>query len=488
MNRQIRQLGIFLVMCYLALFVKLNQVQFFGAEELNDHPLNATKVTQAFNRPRGSIVTADGVLLAESVPAAEDSQFDRQRVYPQGDLYGQVTGFFSFKYGASGVERSYNAELTGQTFQQQIDGLRDLLVDRDNVGDVRLSIRDDLQRLARDQLGQREGAVVTLDPRTGELLAFWSYPSFDPNLLSVENEEVVTATWDVLNAAPGAPLRAHQYQDRYFPGSTFKVVTAGAGLRTGTVSNTEPVYPPSSGYVAPQTNIPIRNFDGGACGGALPVILAQSCNTAFAEMGTETIGGPGMLDGAQAFGFNTDVPIDLPAPAQSAFPTDVASNPPKLAQASIGQNDVQATPLQMALVAAAVANGGKLMTPHVMREVRDRQGAVVTSYEPSTWLEPLDPTQAATLREDMIGVVTNGSGTAAQVPGFEIGGKTGTAQLGDGQRVHTWFIAFGGQPGQVPSVAVAVVVLNQPLSGTGGGTAAPIAQAMLSAALTNPAP
>lgn len=483
MNKQIRQLGIFVVICYLALFVKLNQVQFLQADELNDHPLNATKVITAFNRPRGAIVTADGTLIAQSVTAPEDSQFDRQRVYPHGDLYGHVTGFFSFKYGASGVERSYNDELTGQTFEQQIDGFRDLLVDRENVGNVTLSMRDDLQRLARDQLGDRQGSVVALDPRTGEILAFWSFPSYDPNLLAVENEEFVTAAWNQLNNAPGAPLRAHTYQDRYFPGSTFKVVTAGSGLRSGKVTNTEPVYPFSSGYVAPQTNLPIRNFDGGSCGGALTVILRDSCNTAFAEMGTETIGGPDMLAGAEAFGFNRDVPIDLPSPARSAFPSDVASNPPKLAQASIGQNDVQATPLQMALASAAVANEGRTMEPHVMKEVRDSEGNVVMTYEPTVWTEPLDVQQAADLRADMIGVVASGTGTAAQIPGYEVGGKTGTAQLGDGQRVHTWFIGFAGLPGQAPSVAVSVVVLDQPLSGTGGGTSAPIAQAMMAAAL-----
>ena len=488
MNRQIKLLGIFLVLCYLALFVKLNQVQFLQADELNDHPLNATKVIQTYNRPRGAILTADGTLLAQSVDAPDGSAFDRLRVYPEGDLYAQITGFFSFKYGATGVERTYNDELTGQTFEQQVDGLRDLLVTRENVGNVRLAIRDDLQRLARDQLGEREGSVVALDPRTGELLAFWSYPSYDPNLLAVEDEDAVTAAWDLLNAAPGQPLRAHQYQERYFPGSTFKVVTAGTGLHTGSVTQTEPVYPASASYVAPQTNLPIRNFGGGTCGGPLPIILRDSCNTAFAQMGTETIGGTPMLQGAESFGFNREVPIDLPAPVDSSFPTDVATNPPKLAQASIGQNDVQATPLQMALVAGTVANEGRMMAPHVMTEIRDSEGDAVITYEPEVWNEPLTPTEAADLRADMVGVVEGGTGTAAQVPGFEIGGKTGTAQLGDGQRVHTWFIGFGGLPGQPPTVAVAVVVLNQPLSGTGGGTSAPIAQAMLSAALTNPAP
>ncbi len=478
MNRRIRWLGVFVVICFLAVFVKLNQVQVFQAAELNDHPLNARKTQQEYNRPRGTITSADGALLAQSVDTPPDSPFERIRVYPEGALFGQITGYFSFLFGSAGAEKYYDDVLTGQTFGLQVRGLRDLLVSESSVGSITVSVRKDIQDTACQELGDREGSVVALDPRTGELLGFWSFPSFDPNLVSGDKDAQMRTNWALLNLAPGKPLQPHQYQERYFPGSTFKVVTAGVGLQTGKVTDTNPVYPVATSYLPPQTNRPISNFGGESCGGTLPQILRISCNSAFAEMGQATIGGPDMVKGTESFGFNDAPPIDLPNPSRSLFPEDVVGNPPKLAQSSIGQNDVAATPLQMALVAAAVANKGSIMTPHVLKEVRDSQLNVVQRYDPREWKRPLNPEHAAQLRADMVGVVNGGTGTAARLPGYEVGGKTGTAQLGDG-RLHTWFIAFAGPPGGDPTVAVAVVVLNVANTGneaTGGVIAAPIAR------------
>ncbi len=490
MNKQIRYLGVFLILCYLALFVKMNQIQIFQADDLAANPNNRRIVQREYNRARGAITTADGALLAQSVDAGDEAR-RRQRVYPEKDLFGQITGYFSLTYGATGVEKSYNDELSGSTVQQQIRGLADLFSNQETIGNVTLSLRKDLQTTARDALkdprtgADREGSVVLMDPKTGEILAFWSYPSFDPNLLSLGTFEDQQQAWALLNLAPGKPLQAKQYQERYFPGSTFKVVTSGIGLQTGKVTDTDPVYPVETFYQPPQTSKKISNFGGESCGGPLPEILKFSCNSAFARMGTETITGQPMLDGAQAFGFNKDVPIDLPSPAQSNFPTNVTTNPPVLAQASIGQNDVQSTPLQMAMVASAVANKGVMMKPHVMHEVRDGEGRVVKTYDPEQWLAPMDAEHAATLRADMLGVVTGGTGTPAQVAGYEVGGKTGTAQLGDG-RVHTWMMAMAGLPGQDPQLAISVVVLNQNASNsdnTGGQIAGPVAKAVLTKAL-----
>jgi peptidoglycan glycosyltransferase len=486
-NRSIRRLGVGLIVCYLALFAKLNWIQVVDAPNLAANPLNTAEIRQSFNRARGAITTADGALLAQSVPNPNpDSEFERLRVYPEGDLFGQVTGYFSFNFGSSGLEKQYSDELTGQTFEQQVRGFADLFVAEETVGNMTVSLRKDLQQIARDQLGERQGSVVALDPRTGELLAFWSWPSFDPNVLSGTNYDDTALAWGLLNLAEGAPLRAHMYQERYFPGSTFKVVTASAGLRSGKVTNDEPSYPFVSSYTPPQTNLPISNFGGSTCGGTLPEILRVSCNSSFAEMGAETIGPQDMVAGAEAFGFNAEVPIDLPAPARSVFPTDVTNNPPKLAQSAIGQNDVSATPLQMAMVAGAVGNGGTIMEPHVMTEIRDSQGNLVSRKEPRTWLTPLSPEHAATMREDMIGVAERGTATGLRIDGYEVGGKTGTAQLGtDPPRSHTWIIGFAGPPGQPATVAVAVVVLNQSgaREATGGTVAAPIARAVLEAAL-----
>jgi penicillin-binding protein A len=487
-NRQIRYLGIGLAACYLALFAMLNWVQVLQADDYGDHPLNTAKVRRDFNRPRGAITTSDGVVIARSVDNPDpQSALSLLREYPEGELFGHVTGFFSFQFGASGVERQYSAELAGQTFEQQVRGFADLFVDRDTVGNVTVTLSRELQQIARDQLGQRQGSVVALDVKTGEILTFWSFPSFDPNLLAGSDMERVEENWVLLNLATGAPLRPHQYQDRYFPGSTFKVVTASTGLQSGAVTSTSPVYPTESSYTPPQTDLPIRNFGGQSCGGDLFEILARSCNTAFARMAVEDIGPQAMTQGAEAFGFNAAVPIDLPNPTSSTFPTSFERDLPKLAQVAFGQNEVQATPLEMALVAAAVANDGRIMRPHVLSEIRDSDENVVDRFDQSVWREPLDPQNARTMRDAMIGVVEGGTASMMALPGFEIGAKTGTAETvrPDGSPgSHTWMIAFGGPPGD-PQVAVAAVVLDQPPSSdfTGGQIAGPIARAVLEAAL-----
>ena len=487
MNKQIRRLGIGLVACYVALFAMLNWVQVIKADDYNNHPLNTAQVRHDFNRPRGTITSADGALLAISVENPDTaSEFERLREYPEGDLFGQVTGFFSFSFGSTGVERTYTDELSGQTFEQQVKGFGDLFVDKENVGNLTVSVRKDLQQVARDALGSQEGSVVAVDVKTGELLAFWSFPSFDPNLLSGIDKPTVDQNWALLNLAPGQPLRPHQYQDRYFPGSTFKVVTGSAGLQSGKVTPDDPVYPTERSFTPPGTDLPIFNFAASSCGGSLFNILRVSCNTAFARMGSETIGATDMVEGSEAFGFNDAPPIDLPGPAESVFPTNFTNDLPKLAQSSIGQNDVQASPLQMALVAAAVANQGRIMKPHVMTEVRDANQDIVSTYEQGVWKEPLSPENAEIMKQAMIGVVESGTARGVRIPGFEVGAKTGTAQLGTVPPLsHLWMIAFGGPPGD-PQVAVAAVVLNK--SGdseeaTGGQVAGPIVRRVLEAAL-----
>lgn len=485
MNKQIRRLGVFLVLCYLALFVKLNQVQVFQAEDLNNHPLNARVVQREYNRARGVITSADNATLAQSVDT-DGVTIKRQRVYPERELFGQITGYFSFIFGAAGVEKTYNEELAGNTVEQQLRGVADIFSNQQTVGNVQLSLRKDVQTTARDALkdprtgADREGSVVALDPRTGELLAFWSYPSFDPNLVSGTDDKATREAFKALNAAPGKPMQAKQYQERYFPGSTFKVVTSGIGLQTGQVTVDSPNYPAAPAY-KPPVGQEIKNFGGEVCGGTLLNILKFSCNSAYAEMGQKTIGADNMLNGAQSFGFNAAPPIDLPAPSISSFPAEMTKDPARLAQASIGQNSVQATPLEMALVAAGVANKGTILKPHVLKQVTDSEGRVLREAEPETWLEPMSPENAAIVRQGMVGVVQGGTGVPAQIPGFEVGAKTGTAQVGDG-RVHTWMIAFAGPVGGDPTVAVAVVVLNQNAANndnTGGVIAGPIAKTVM---------
>lgn len=500
MNRQIKILGAVIMIAYIALFAKLNQIQVFQASDYNDRPENTRAQRRDFNRPRGDIVSADGVILATSEERRADLRY--QRVYPEGDLYAHLTGYYSFLLGSTGVERTYNAELTGRTTSLQVHQLSGLFSDTSSEGDVVLTVRSDVQTVARDSLNGLVGSVVALDPRTGGVLAMYSNPTYDPNLISTNVTDDAEAVKSLLDAAPQKPLLSRAYQDRFFPGSTFKVVTATAGLTSGKVTETEPTYPVVQSYTPPLTNRPIFNFGRSACGGALFAILEQSCNAAFAQMAAEQLGPDPMIAAAEAAGFNDTPPIDLTRPARSVYPTDfgsVVSRPegaapvyddtPALAQTAIGQNDVAATPLQMALVAAGVANEGRIMAPHVMGEVQARDGEVVSRFEERPWREAASPEVADVLRRGMIGVVQTGTAVGLRLPGFDVGAKTGTAQLGtDPPKSHAWMIAFAGPEGQEPTVAVAVMV--QGVDGddglTGGRVAGPIARAVLQAALQAP--
>jgi penicillin-binding protein A len=482
-TRQIRLLGLGLIVCFCVLFVQLNRLAVFRADQLNANPANTRDILRDFSQPRGSIATADGVVIARSVPSGD--RFEYQREYPEGPLFAHVTGFYSFSLGSSGVEKTYNDELAGRTLDLSFQDVSDLFVDKDRVGDLRLSVRADLQQIASQQLGDREGSVVAIDPRTGEILTMVSYPSYDPNLLANHDTAVAADVQRLLDADPNKPRLARSYQERFFPGSTFKVVTATNGILYGGVTADEPVYPVAREYV-PENGAPIRNFGGSQCGGALFQILRTSCNSAFAQMGVDTGADP-MVDGSEDFGFNREVPIDLTDPARSNFPTNFKNSDGFLAQSSIGQYEVAATPLQMAMVAGAVANpNGEVMTPHVLKDVSDQDGNTVDTYDPEVWTTAMDSSTAALMRDAMRGVVDSGTASGLAVPGFDVGGKTGTAQLGtEPPRSHAWIIGFAGPEGGEPTIAIAVIVEGQPGASeqTGGRVAAPIAQAVLAAYL-----
>lgn len=481
MNRSIKRLGIALLVLYGALFVQLNLVQVLRADDYNDNPANRRAITRDFSRPRGRILAADGMVLAESVPST--GQFEQQRTYPQGELFAHTTGFFSFTVGADGVEKAYTDELAGRVGVIGVDNLVERVLDDERTADVRLTLDPRVQAEARTQLGDRRGAVVALDPRDGALIAMWSFPSYDPNVIASNDTEAGGAAYDFLVAADGNPLLPRAYRDTYFPGSTFKVVTASAGVQSGAVTRDTPTFPVASQYVPPLTNTPIRNFGGDTCGGSLFAILRVSCNTAFAELGVN-LGADVLVGGAEAFGFNDEPPLDLPTVADSTIapPADFVQNTPVLAQTAIGQNAVRAAPLQMALVAAGIANNGRVMEPHVMAEIRDDEGEILRTYEPEVWKEAVSPDTAALIRDAMVEVARDGTATRLQIPGVTVAGKTGTAQIGNGQS-HAWIIGFA--PAEAPRVAVAVIVEGQEGASeqTGGRVAAPIAQAVLRAAL-----
>lgn len=483
MNTQIRRLGVVLLVLFSALFVQLNYLQVIHAHSLNNNPVNSRAVVRDFVQPRGVIQTSDGAVLAQSVPS--NDAFKLQRQYPLASLFAHVTGYFSFTYGSEGAERQFNDELTGQGSASSFNP-RDLLVKRNKTRNVTLTLSRNLQQVATDALGPRKGSVVALDPRNGAVLAMVDYPSYDPAAFASHDQDAVRQAWTDLNADENKPLLPRTYRERYFPGSSFKVVTAATALATGTATTTMPVYPNLVELPLPNAGgQTLRNFGGSSCGGALPQALQVSCNTAFAQLGLD-LGPQKLVAGAEAFGFNKVPPLDLPFGASSTFPPVSAfdRDKPALAKSAIGQQDVAATPLQMALVAAGIANNGVIMTPHVLAEVRDAEGSVVDKYEPKPWLTAVPPDVARTTRDMMVGVVTGGSGTRAQIPGVTVAGKTGTAQTGL-DKSHVWFIAFA--PAEAPRVAVAVMLENQPSSNeaTGGALAAPIAQAVMRAALAS---
>jgi peptidoglycan glycosyltransferase len=483
MNRQVRRVGLVVVGCFVALFVQLNYLQVVKADSLANDTRNVRAVKRAFSDPRGEIITADGTIVARSQPV--DDQFERLRTYPTGPLFGHVSGFFSFNYGASGVEHVYNADLSGRRAEQQFRNLGDWLIGKERTGDAVLTLSNAAQQAAREALGERKGSVVVLDPSTGEIVAMWSFPSYDPTPLSSHSPREAQEAFDGYTKDAENPMLARAYRERYPPGSTFKVVTAATAIETGTAS-TQTGYPSIRFLDLPLTDKNLANFGGGNCGGTMADSFRRSCNTTFGQIGLDL--GERLIDGMKAFGITEDVPFDLPE-ARSAGPAPgtFEKRKPDFAYAGIGQGNVAVTPLQMATVAGAIANGGVLMAPHVVRSIRDTDGRVVRRIGPDEWKRAVQPTTAAAVTQMMIDVVKRGTGTAAAVPGHTVAGKTGTAETADGQPPHAWFIGFA--PAEAPRFAIAVIVENGGDVGdeaTGGRVAAPVAGQVLARLLALP--
>lgn len=509
MNRSIRQLGLVLGLLGLVLFAQINRIQFLGAERLAEHPENSRGLVREFSRQRGSITTADGVVVARSVPEdAPGAAGDYRRVYPEGELYAHIVGYQALHAASTGLERSYNDELAGRTLGLQFRSPSDLLTvfaDRDSTASLHLTIRADLQQAARRALGDRRGSVVLIDPDSGSLLAMWSNPSFEPARIASADASAGIAAYEEYLADPADPLLAKAYREVFFPGSTFKLVTAAAGLETGRIGLGEPVFEPSAVYQPIPAGTPIGNAGGGACGGDLTEILAVSCNTAFAELGAEWVGPEAMVRTAEAFGFNSVLPLDLPGTAVSRFPVDygarlaaddlasgglghpdvgVYADSARLAQASIGQNDVAASPLQMAMVAAAIAADGRLMVPHVVDRLTTADGAVHRTVEPETHRVATTPGTAAAMRSAMAEAVRTGTARSLRIDGLEIGAKTGTAQLqARTDQAHAWTVGFAGTPGSRPSLAFSVIVeaSEDGAPRSGSATAVPVARELVEA-------
>jgi penicillin-binding protein A len=487
MNRRVRAVGIGAVVLVVALFGMLNYLQVFHANALVSNPHNTSGVITEYEEARGAIISADGVTLAQSVPS--NDQYKYQRVYPEGALFGQLTGYFSLNYGSDGLESEYNSDLTQSntpiTLPKNLEQLKKFFTTQPAPDNVQISVLASLQKVAATELAGRYGAVVALNPKTGAILAMYSNPSYNPNPVSSHNAAVAQRAWDDLQTAPGAPLLSATYRQRFFPGSTFKMVTAAA-VYDHKPAAADRNFPVVSGFVLPDTaGQVLHNFGGESCGGNILALFTVSCDTGFAQLGL-AVGATGMADEATAFGWDATPPLDLPGVAQSYFPpaSSFNENLAALAKSAIGQESVQATPLTIALDAGGIANGGVIMTPHLLARVTNSQGQTVQTYKPTPWLKATSAATAGKLTNLMLSVVNSpdGTGVAARIPGVQVAGKTGTAQTG-GPDIETWFAAFAPVPD--PQIAVAVLVENQPGADEyqGGTIAAPIARAVIQAYL-----
>ena len=514
MERRIRRLGIFMVLCFIALFIQLNNIQVLKANSLANNPENPRVQLVERSQTRGSILSADGVTLASSVLAPKGSVYKYQRVYDNytATLFSQIVGFDSSKYGNfHGVEAEYNTYLTPHT--RPAKTLRDLLVNRTVVDDVTLTIGTQLQSQVAQALDQRApgvlgAAAVVLNPATGAIEAMYSNPTFDPNPLVSQDPSKETAAWNYYACpptavqaacAPGDPI-AGAYGLLNPPGSTFKVITTSAVLENRP-DLAKMIYPSVSSVVLPNSGTPpqvLTNYQNSVCpgppGGNLETLLINSCDADFAQIG-QLLGAQTLVNQAEAYGFNQSIPIDLPSDtvAVSNFGTTAAfaDDIPGLMKSAIGQENVTASTLQMALVAGAVANGGVEMTPHVMASIRDSQGNLVKVYQPTQWLQPISAETANTLTTFMQGVVKSGTAAGVFPAAWDVAAKTGTAQDGsfgpNPQFTDDWLIAFApvGNTGQ--KVAIAVVLPKQVGSATGAKYAGPVVKQILGDVLADQA-
>jgi penicillin-binding protein A len=462
MDRSIRRLFYFFVALFVALILMLTYVQVWAAPSLKVNAANTRAVEEEMKIERGLILSADGKELAKN---RRDGQY-YLREYPFGSLVEPWLGYNSLRYGRAGIERVYNEELTGQTGILGVTGSWSQILGQTKRGaDLKLTIDMGVQQAAAKALGDRKGAVVALDPRTGAVLAMVSYPRYDPKDL--------TAQWKSLIADPDKPLLNRATQGLYPPGSVFKIIVASAGLQTGTVTPGTEFHDEGAVTLG---GYEIHNFDDRVYGDhTFAKAFASSINTTFAKVG-DALGAEILAGYAADFGFGESFPWRLGG-AKSSFPDPGDMDTAHVAQAAIGQADLLSTPLLMALAAAAVANDGEIMKPYMVDQVLSYNGAISEKTSPGVWLRPLTKETAATLKALMIQVVKTGTGTAAALPGVQVAGKTGTAEVADDEP-HAWFAGFA--PAANPEVAVVVLVEN---AGSGGSVAAPIARQVIAAAL-----
>jgi len=487
MNTSLRRISIMVMALIVMLLINATVTQVFRADGLRADPRNQRVLLDEYSRQRGQIA-ANGQLLAYSL--STNGRYRYLRVYPDPLIYAPVTGFYSLRFSSTGLERAEDPILNGSDERLFGKRLADFFTGRDpRGGNVDTTLVPRVQQTAWEALqqgcnGPCKGSVVALEPSTGKILGMVSSPSYDPNLLSTHDTGEQGKAWQQLRDDPASPLTNRAISERYPPGSTFKVITTAAALQAGITENEQLTAAPQ--IPLPNSTATLENYGGSPCGNAptapLREAFERSCNTAFVQLGIR-IGGDALRNTADAFGFDTP---PAPIPLEVAESTVGAmSDAAAVGMSSMGQKDVAVTPLQNAMVAAAIANAGVVMQPYLVERLEGPDLAEINNTAPAEQRRAVSPQVAAKLTDLMVGAekFTQQNGS---IPGVQIASKTGTAEHGTDPRntpPHAWYIAFA--PAQNPRVAVAVLVENggDRLSATGGALAAPIGRATIAAAL-----
>ena len=481
MNRELRRVSLVVAGMFLALFISATNLQVISSDQLAKDQRNVRSIYDGYQTQRGAILV-DSQPVANSTPVADAFHYNRKYA---SDMYSAVTGFYSYYQGATGLESSANDYLSGKNSAQFFEQLNALFSGNPVSGaSIELTINPKVQKAAWDALGNRTGAVVALEPATGNILAMVSTPGYNASKLAVHSGTSAQTNYNNLLNAKGDPLINKAIGGSlYTPGSVFKLVVAAAALESGQYTVDSKLPNPRS-YTLPNTSTKIHNSGGSNCGGGKEVSLYDalrlSCNIPFAELGVE-LGQEKIRNMAKAFGFGRSFKIPTVATA-SVYPENM--DDAQTALSSFGQFDVRVTPLQMALVTAAIANGGKEMNPNLIENVQSSNLALLSQTQPSEFGSPISKSTADGLRKMMIGAVKNGVSTGGQVAGTTVAGKTGTAQNGGNNPYTLWFAGFA--PANNPKVAVVVMVANGGglgQSGSGNLVAAPIARKVIKAVL-----
>ncbi|WP_238009709.1 penicillin-binding transpeptidase domain-containing protein [Dactylosporangium sp. AC04546] len=487
MNAPLRRVGVVVLVLFAMLFVNLNYRQVVKADDYRENSRNGRVQASEYERARGKIVNAQGIAVADAQETGDSLKF--LRTYPLKDQYAHVLGYKPVNLAATSLEKLNNDFLVGTSDKQAADRIAGLFTgEKPAGGNVLLTISKSAQETAYTQLGNnklkvKSGAVVALDPSTGAVLAEVSLPSYDPNLLSTHDTNAALANYKKLDADPGKPLLNRAVSDIYPPGSTFKVITSAAALTADSSLSPDSMVPGGEFYQPPQTSsFRIKNAHEGICPDSISLkqALTVSCNTVFARMGVERIGADKLKRMAADFGFESepkyieDQDRNYCGIVASHTGSMTAQNgvvdPPAVAQSSIGQREVKMSPLQGAMIAATVANGGREMRPYVVDRLQNADLSNADRTEPKEMGRPISGDVAAKLQEMMFSVVTSrdGTGRSANVSGLQVGGKTGTAEDGEDAQDHGWFIGFALKDGK-PIISVAVFLEN---AGKGGSAEA----------------